>query len=54
MTDESKNKIAAAIEADPKLEEAIVRLVENPELRVISETLSNNPNCKSMLPRCSR
>jgi len=43
MTDESKNKIAAAIEADPKLEEAIVRLVENPELRVISETLSNNP-----------
>ena len=44
MTGKSnKNKIAAAIKANPKLEEAIVRLVENPELQRINETLSPNP-----------
>ena len=43
MTGESKNKIAAAIKANPKLEDAIVRLVENPELQGIHEALSTNP-----------
>ena len=46
MTGNSTNKIAAAIKANPKLEEAILRLIEDPETQRINETLLPNPELR--------
>jgi len=54
MTGDSKNEIVAAILADPKLQEAIVRLEKIQCFKELTRHYRPILNSRSMLPRCSR
>ena len=43
MTGHGKNEITAAIEADPKLQETVVRMIKNPRLREMADACDSSP-----------
>ena len=46
MTGYGKNEITAAIEADPKLQETLVRMIMNPELREMTDACDSSPEMR--------